>query len=279
LDFTPNAGNNADFANPVLPSGAIWTDPYKDLQIQVNSIDTNNNTMTVTVTFTPPPCTPTNPTVTFLTSSNTIAPGGSANYTVRVANNDSISCTARNFDMTSSLSPASANIGLNYVNPVLNVAPGATANATLSASALPGTPVPSTYTINATATAETNGGHADTSDVGASLLVQNVAPATPTGVSATAVFSGNGKNKVFQYIRFSWVDVANETSYTVQRCTLTGKGANATCVYSIIYPSLPANTTQVQDVPPSGTYKYQVKANNSVTGLSSNWSAAVQVTR
>jgi hypothetical protein len=93
------------------------------------------------------------------------------------------------------------------------------------------------------------------------------------------VYTGSGKNKVFQYIKFSWGDVANETSYSVQRCTLTSKGRTQTCNYSIIFPSLAANTTFVTDTPPSGTYKYQVKSNNSFTGLSSNWSTAVQVTR
>jgi hypothetical protein len=275
LDFTPNPSSSTDFGNPVLPTGSTWTDPYKDVQIQVNSVDTTNNTMTVTVTYSPPPCTPANPTVTFLTSSGSTSPGGSANYPVQVLNNDSISCAARNFDMAANLTSPEPTIGLSYANPVLNIAPGTAASTTLTATTTAATPL-GTYVINATAT---SGAHTDATDTDASLTVQNIPPATPTGVSATSVYSGSGKNKVFQYIRFSWGDVANETGYEIQRCKVSGKGNNATCVYALL-ASVPANTTSINDVPAtSGTYRYQVRAVNTITGLSSGWSAAAQASR
>ena len=82
----------------------------------------------------------------------------------------------------------------------------------------------------------------------------------------------------FQYIRVSWTDVSNETSYLVQRCTVTGKGRTQTCGSIVTIPA-GQNVTQIQDIPPAGTYKYQVQSYNSVTNLSSNWSTAVQVSR
>jgi hypothetical protein len=272
LDFSPIV---TDFTNPILPVGTSWTDPFRDVQLAVNSLDTVNNTMTVTVTFTPPPCTPSNPTVTFLTTANSAGPGGSANYTVQVLNNDSSTCGARNFNMAASLVTPEPSIGLSYSSSILNIGPGASANTTLTAAIDVTTPIGS-YVIGATGTAGT---HSDATDVNASLTVQNVAPATPTGVSATTVSSGSGKNKVFQYIRFQWGDVANETSYSIQRCKVSGKGASATCVYAPL-TSVPAGTTSINDVPATtGTFKYQVKAVNSITGLSSAWSTAAQATR
>lgn len=278
LDLTPNAANSTDFGNPVLPNGATWTDPYKDVQLQVTGINTATNTMTVAVTFTPPPCTPSNPAVTFLTSSNTVAPGASGNYTVRVANNDSISCAAHDFNMTANLVTPEPSIGLSYSpSSVVNVAPGATANVTLAASTTSGTPV-GTYTVNATATSAADSSFNGATGVDASLIVQKPLPATPTGVSATAVYTGTGKNKVFQYIRVSWSAAANATGYEVQRCKMTsGKGKSGTCgAYEIITP-VPVAASPLQDNPSSGTYKYQVRAVNA-DGVSA-WSTAVQATR
>ena len=275
LDFTVNPSSSTDFGNPVLPLGATWIDPYTDVQIQVSNIDTVGNTMTVTVNYTPPPCTPSDPTATFLTSSNTVSPGATANYTVQVTNHDSFSCSARNFDMTASLVTPDSTIGLSYLSPVLNVAPGATATTTLVASTTASTAI-NTYVVSATAIAESGGGHADATDVNASLTVQYIPPpATPTSVSAMAVFTGTGKNKVFQYIRFSWGAVPNAANYMVQRCKVSGKGASATCIYSLLTDGVVG--TSIYDVPPAGTYRYQVKANN-FSG-SSGWSAAAQTTR
>jgi hypothetical protein len=168
---------------------------------------------------------------------------------------------------------AGTGVTLSYSNPVLNIGPGATLNTTLTAATTSST-AEGTYNFNATAT---SGGNSDVTNTNASLTVQIAPPATPTGVSATAVTSGNGKNKSFQYIRVQWGAVAGATSYDIQRCKVSGKGGGATCVYA---PLTSTAGTSINDVPPTtGTYKYQVKALNSVTGLSSNWSAAAQATR
>jgi len=273
LDFTPSAISSTDFSDPVLPVGATWADPYQDLQISVNSVDTVNNTMTVSVTFAAAPCTPSNPSVTFLTPSNSLVPGSSADYVVQIANNDSFSCSPRNFDMSANLVTPESSLGLSYTNPVIKVGPGATAMTTLVVSSTTSTPINS-YVISSAATAE-NGGQSGVSDVNASLTVQNSPPTTPTGLGAIAVYTGSGRKTTFQYISLSWSPVATAASYDVQRCQLSGKGKTQTCNYSVIQQGVA--TGPIQDTPPAGTYLYQVRANNAYG--SSNWSNPAQVTR
>lgn len=278
LDFSPTIVDTTtttpDFSNPVLPLGATWTDPYKDVQIQVMNIDTVNNTATVNIIFTPPPCTASNPTVTFLTSSATVSPAGGANYSVRVLNNDSISCSTRTFNLSAALTAPEPSISLNYQTAAVSLAPGASGDVVLTAATSSSTPV-GTYVIDASATSGTNSG---STAVDASLTVQISPPATPT-TSATSVYSGSGKNKVFQYIRVSWTNVASETGYEIQRCAVTTVNKVTTCVYAPL-TSVGANVTTINDVPPGvGTYRYQVRAVNSITSLVSNWSTAAQASR
>jgi M6 family metalloprotease-like protein len=280
LDFTPTVVDTStttpNFSNPILANGTTWSDPYQDVQLQVNNLDTLNNTMTVTVTYNPPPCTQTNPTVTFLTTSNSTSPGGSANYSVRVANNDSISCAPRNFTLSSALATPEPSISLTFSTGVLNLSPGAQGTATLTAATQAGTPL-GTYVISASATAPAAGGgsHSDTTGVNASLTVQLIPPPAPSGVSATAVYTGNGRNKVFQHFLIAWNDVSGETSYTVERCQVQGKGKNATCAWGPLGSPLPANTTSITDAPAAGTYRYRVGATG--PGGFSGWSPEVQV--
>ena len=167
-------------------------------------------------------------------------------------------------------SAAEPSITLHYASSVLSSTPGVTGSATLTAATTGATPL-NVYSISAAA-------EATASSNNASLTVALLPPAVPGNFTGTAVFSGRGKNKVFQYIRLNWTDVSGETSYTLQRCKVTGKGASATCTYAILPTVINANVVTVNDNPgASGTYKYQILANKTGT-TSPGWSTAAQVT-
>src|SRR5262249_6732984 len=151
--FTPVPSGGAfspDFNNPELQFGQTWQDPYTDLWITVGSVV--NNTLSVTVTYHPPPCTPANPTVTISPLSASVTQGSAANFTVAVTNHDSITCSARNFSLSSLLAPQDSTMTASYSPSTVSVAPGSTANSTLKVATTASTAL-NTYTVNATATA------------------------------------------------------------------------------------------------------------------------------
>jgi predicted phage tail protein len=101
----------------------------------------------------------------------------------------------------------------------------------------------------------------------ASVTIDAV-PAAPTILTVTAV-RANGNNDT---VTVTWTNVANETSYTVQRATNAGftTGLNTTT-------GIAANTTSLQQTLKRGTTVwYRVQAVNA-TGPSA-WSNAISVT-
>ena len=90
-------------------------------------------------------------------------------------------------------------------------------------------------------------------------------PAAPTNLIAEVVTSGKGRNKQ-RSLNLSWQDNAdNEDEYILQRCQETGKGKNKKCDYSSgVQIHLPADSNSYQEEPESGTFKYRVKASNSI---------------
>jgi len=100
----------------------------------------------------------------------------------------------------------------------------------------------------------------------ATVTVLFSAPVAPTLASVTAVVSGNNAN-----VTVTWVDVANETTYTVQRATNAAFTTGVSTTNNIA-----ANTTStVQTVARATTYYYQVRAVNPLG--TSGWSNAISI--
>lgn len=85
-------------------------------------------------------------------------------------------------------------------------------------------------------------------------------PVAPTPATALAIAAG--------IVRVAWTDVANETSYSVERCRqLFGMGTS----YTSVAASLPANTVLFDDpstlAPRPATFQYRVTACDSSGAL------------
>lgn len=92
----------------------------------------------------------------------------------------------------------------------------------------------------------------------ATATTLSVLPAAPTGLTARAGSTGNGKNKV-PYVDLVWTDNAsNETAYVVERCT------GSSCTNFTVRATLGANATSYRDtsVAKRTAYRYRVKARN-----------------
>jgi len=271
LDFTQATPN--DFSDPALAVGQTWVDPFTDLSITVNSIV--NNSMNVTVAYSAPPCTAANPTVSISPSTNSVNQGSSANFTVIVKNNDSIACASRSFTLTSS-TPSGTGWSYSFSPSSVNLGPGAQTTATLTETTTSSTAVGS-YPVEASATNGANTGTTGLSAASVTVTTPPPAPpAAPSNLTATAQYSGSGKNKVFKQVNLAWLDKSNnENQFELQRCKVSGKGNSTTCAWgaSIL---LPPNTTSYTDSASSfsgsGTYKYQVRAGN--TNGNSVWIGA-----
>lgn len=97
-------------------------------------------------------------------------------------------------------------------------------------------------------------------------------PAAPSDLTATAVSSGQGKNKSSS-VDLSWIDNADdEDGFVVERCT--GKGC--TDFSPIVSVGANAQSYRDEEVARRTTYSYRVKATNG--GVSSAWSNVATVT-
>jgi hypothetical protein len=84
-------------------------------------------------------------------------------------------------------------------------------------------------------------------------------PPAPSPASAAAIAA--------RVVRVSWTNVAGETSYSIERCLLSGRQ----CIYGALASGLAADTTSFDDTvaasAPAGAYAYRVRACNG-TGCS-----------
>ncbi|HSB12845.1 MAG TPA: NEW3 domain-containing protein, partial [Bryobacteraceae bacterium] len=142
-DFTPST---TSFNDPALLAGQTWADPYSNVSVRVVSV--SDSGMTVEVNYGAVPCTSAAPTVTISPSNPTVQPGGSANYTVSVKNNDSTGCPAGSFNMSSTLP---SGWGSSFTLNAVTVNPGETGATTMTKTAPSGTGA-GTYQVNAAAT-------------------------------------------------------------------------------------------------------------------------------
>ena len=86
-------------------------------------------------------------------------------------------------------------------------------------------------------------------------------------------YNGTGKSKTLAKITLSWTDVANNTSYTLERCKVSGKGNSATCTFSGFGAVLGQDANSYVDTGVAalgpGTYRYRLSAGNAAG--SSGW--------
>lgn len=91
-------------------------------------------------------------------------------------------------------------------------------------------------------------------------------PATPTNFTGAPGYNGAGKNKTLARITLNWTDVANNTSYTLERCKVSGKGNTATCSFAPFGAALTADSSSYVDTGVEalgkGTYRYRLNAAN-----------------
>lgn len=252
LDFTPlSAGNHGD---PALCVGQTWQDPYSNLTLRVDSVA--GALLNVTVNYGVVPCTEANPTVTLSPSSNSANEGSSAAYTVTVRNNDSASCGPRTFSLSPALSPASSLISTALSPASLTVEPGVQANSTLTVLAQVGSS--GTYTVSASATAGSSTG---SGSAGLSVTVAPLAP--PSGLTATANYTGSGKNKALRSVTLRWTASTSATQFRIERCTQTGGGKSKTCSYpGTALATVPGGSTMYDDTTAAAgaTFKYRVRS-------------------
>jgi hypothetical protein len=148
LDFTPGSASN-DFGDPALVPGKTWADPYTNLSLTVNSVTAS--ALNLTVYYGATPCTHANPGVSISPLNPSVTAGGSVNYTVTLANNDSAGCQATSFTASATVPAGWTPV---FSSPVLTLNPGQSGSTTMTVSA-PASAVPGTYPVGASASAGT----------------------------------------------------------------------------------------------------------------------------
>jgi M6 family metalloprotease-like protein len=144
LDFTPLS--ESDFLDPALTGS--WTDPWTGVSIAITGRDSNG--LGVNVTYGPMTCVETHPAVSISPSTQSAAPGSSADYTVTVRNNDSAACSAKTFTL-SSQNPAGWATGFSPSDQV-TIAPGQSASVTMTKFVPTDADTAVTVAVDATAT-------------------------------------------------------------------------------------------------------------------------------
>jgi len=126
LDLTPETSSWTD---PDLAATKSWTDNYTNLRIDVTGATLS--TLNVDVTYGPIPCVPANPTVTLSPPNPSVYAGSSVNYTVTVTNNDSLGCSPRDFNLSSSQPSAWPSV---FSQSLQTISPSSSTSTTLTKS-------------------------------------------------------------------------------------------------------------------------------------------------
>lgn len=151
LNFNPG---DTTWNSPALVAGKSWTDPYSNVSISVQSATSSG--LTVSVNYGAAPCTHASPTVSISPANPSLYPGGTANYTVWVTNNDTSACSSSTITLGSS---APSGWATSFSAASLTLNPGQTGSVTMGKGAPAGT-APGTYPVNASATANSLAGSA-----------------------------------------------------------------------------------------------------------------------
>lgn len=99
----------------------------------------------------------------------------------------------------------------------------------------------------------------------ASATTSGAIPAAPGSFTGAARYSGSGKAKTLTGIALSWVDVANNTGYNIERCLQSGKGNQITCNFApLTNPAADAASFLDSSATTKGTYQFRIRSFNAV---------------
>jgi M6 family metalloprotease-like protein len=146
LDFTPIT---TAFTDPPLVGS--WTDPYTSLSLRVSNATSSALNLDVNYGGSSP-CITSTPTVGLSPLNPSVVEGGNVNYTVTITNNDTASCSPRNFSMTSLVPGAWPT---TFAQNTVTVSP-ASQNWTSMTKTVPAGTVAATYSVDAVANSVSN---------------------------------------------------------------------------------------------------------------------------
>src|SRR5437773_2050736 len=229
LDYTPETRSWSD---PALASTKSWTDPYTNLSISITGA--TSSSLNVDVTYGPIPCVTAAPAVTISPSNPSVYAGNNVIYTVSVANNDSAGCTARSFDLSSSLPSSWPN---SLSQSLLTLSPPSSASVSMTKSVPTGT-APATYSVDASAqnAGDTGTGFANITVVPTpppitiSLSVANPTYPQNSTVPITATVIQNASPVSGASVTFT---LTRPDTSTTTKAIATGSNGQATWSYKI----------------------------------------------
>jgi M6 family metalloprotease-like protein len=189
LDFTPET---TSWFDPPLPVGRTWIDPYTNLSLNVNSASPSG--LQVNVSYGASVCTRGKPTITMTPSDPSAVPGNNVGYTVSITNNDSSTCGASSFNLTST---QPSGWGAVFTSTNLTLTPGQSSASTLMMSVPTGTPagtypVSSIATASSSASASANCTVVSSSTLAVSVSIPQTAYARRSSVVVTAKTTNGG---------------------------------------------------------------------------------------
>jgi M6 family metalloprotease-like protein len=144
LDMEPS--NGWGFQAPALEVGYSYTDSGSGVVFSPVSVNSNGASVQVTMNSSAT-CTPTNPTVSMVAPSSSVAPGVAANFSVSVKDNDGSSCSSSTFNLNGTVPSGWSGV---YNSTAVTLAPGASTTVTLSVTSPSSTPN-GTYAIGSSA--------------------------------------------------------------------------------------------------------------------------------
>ena len=116
----------------VLNVGQSYSDPTAGLTIALLSMDSTGANVSVTFSGSAPTsCAQANPTVTLTPSSQTVAVGNSASYTMTVTNNDNSSCTGSAFNLSAAMP---SGLTASFGSSSLSLSPGSSGSTAVQVS-------------------------------------------------------------------------------------------------------------------------------------------------
>jgi hypothetical protein len=141
-----NATPGGSWSNPALDVGKSYTDSI--VGVTIAPVSATSSGASVQITFGPLTCTHVNPAISIVGPSTSVAPGTTANFTVKITNSDTSACSSSTFALGQS-APAGWTAAYSGSSSV-TLAPGGNTSATLQVTAPNGT-ANGTYSIAASA--------------------------------------------------------------------------------------------------------------------------------
>jgi hypothetical protein len=256
-----NATPGGSWTSPALSAGKSYTDSTAGVTIAPLSVTSTG--ASVQVTYGALPCTQTNPSISNVGPSNSVAPGSPANFAVTVRNNDSSGCSSSTYALTYATPSGWAAA---YSAASVTLAPGASASTSLQVTAPSGTPN-GTYTVASSANNSSKTTYTASASAAETVYTP---PALTVAVSANQSIFTSGQKVSISVTVTSGTTTVSGASVTVQvtrfngsMVTLTGTtGTNGIAVV----------TYQVKKNDPKGVWQVVASSGSS----SANTSFTVQ---